>query len=70
MANAFEMLDRDGNGYIDEKELQEIIGGMQAQSEKDTVKRLIQEVDQNGDCKIDFSEFKRMIQQISIMQKN
>ena len=45
MANAFEMLDRDGNGYIDEKELQEIIGGMQAQSEKDTVKRLIQEVD-------------------------
>ena len=58
--NAFEMLDRDGNGYIEEKELAEIIGGWDVGEE--TVKRLISEVDQNGDCKIDLNEFKKMIE--------
>jgi Ca2+-binding EF-hand superfamily protein len=38
--NAFEMLDKDGNGYIEEKELADIIGLQTGQNEE-AVKKLI-----------------------------
>ncbi len=66
--NAFEMLDKDGNGFIEEKELAEIIGLQTGQNEE-TVKKLIQEVDNNGDNKIDLNEFKKMFSILSERQK-
>lgn len=58
------MLDKDGNGYIEEKELAEIIG-LNSGNNKDAVKKLISEIDENGDNKIDFNEFKRMLSAMS-----
>lgn len=66
--NAFEMLDKDGNGYIEEKELAEIIG-VQLGTSQDMVKKLMQEVDDNGDQKIDFQEFKKMLSMLSEKQE-
>ncbi|CDW76675.1 calcium-dependent protein [Stylonychia lemnae] len=58
--NAFEMLDKDGNGYIEEKELAEIVG-LQLGQNQELLKKLMSEVDDNGDNKISFNEFKRML---------
>ena len=66
--NAFEMLDKDGNGFIEEKELAEIIG-LQIGQDQETIKKLISEIDSNGDNKIDFNEFKRMLTILSERQK-
>lgn len=54
------MLDKDGNGYIEEKELAEIIGLSTGQNQE-MLRKLMSEVDDNGDNKIDFGEFKRML---------
>jgi Ca2+-binding EF-hand superfamily protein len=62
--NAFDLLDKDGNGYIDERELAEIIGMSQGFDSR-LMRKLIQDVDDNRDNKIDFNEFKRMISNIS-----
>lgn len=58
------MLDRDGNGYIEEKELAEIIG-LQLGQNQEAIKKLIQEIDDNGDSRIDFHEFKKMLTVLS-----
>eukprot|EP00347_Sterkiella_histriomuscorum_P000790 403374494 len=65
--NAFEMLDKDGNGYIEEKELAEIIG-LQLGTNQEMLRRLMSEVDDNGDNKISFNEFKRMLTLLSEKQ--
>lgn len=56
LISAFEFLDQDGNGYIDEKELAKVIGGLciGVPGGEDTVKKLISEIDDSGDGKIDF----------------
>lgn len=64
--SAFEFLDQDGNGFIDEKELAKVIGLTVGQNE-DTVKKLISEIDDSGDGKIDFHEFKKML---TLLTKN
>jgi len=62
----FEIMDRDGNGYIDESELAEMIGKSAGdQLEKDLLSRLIAEVDANGDHKIDIKEFMNMIKRLA-----
>lgn len=58
------MLDKDGNGYIEEKELAEIVG-LQIGQNQEMLKKLMSEVDDNGDNKISFNEFKRMITLLS-----
>jgi Ca2+-binding EF-hand superfamily protein len=61
------MLDKDGNGFIEEKELAEIVG-LQLGSNQDMLRKLMSEVDENGDSKIDFTEFKRMFSLLSQQQ--
>ena len=62
ITNAFEILDKDGDGYIEERELAELVGGQEG---VDTLMRkLISEVDGNSDNKIDLHEFKLMIKKM------
>jgi len=58
------MLDKDGDGYIEEKELAEILGfgGKQDQNDIFAMRSLIHDVDTNDDHRIDLEEFKRMLQ--------
>jgi len=62
-------LDRDGNGFIDEKELAEIIG-LRDKFDSKMMKKLIADADDNNDNKIDFDEFRRMVTTISNPTKN
>lgn len=50
MEQAFKMFDLDGNGFITKDELQAILGGTNI--EEETLKRLIEECDNNGDGKV------------------
>jgi Ca2+-binding EF-hand superfamily protein len=63
------MLDKDGNGYIEEKELAEIIGLPNGQNQE-TIRKLISEIDDNGDKKIDIEEFKKMLFSLSLKYKH
>lgn len=58
------MLDKDGDGYIEERELLELIGSQEG-VDVQMMRKLISEVDENSDAKIDLQEFKRMVTSIS-----
>lgn len=58
--SAFDVFDRDNNGYIISSELKEVLGGNSA-SEDCVWNKLIGELDKNGDGKVDFEEFSQMI---------
>ena len=57
--SAFDMLDKDGDGFIDEQELAVIMG--LTEYDKNVMKKLMSDVDDNSDNKIDYNEFKKMI---------
>ena len=50
MEQAFKMFDLDGNGFITKDELEIMLGGTNIDEE--TLKRLIEECDNNGDGKV------------------
>lgn len=54
------MLDLDGDGQIDEKELAELMG-MKDKLDKNVMKYLIGDIDGDRDNKINIHEFKLMI---------
>lgn len=60
LEKAFEAFDKDKNGKISAQELKLMLEST-TKLELDTYKRLIQEVDQNGDELVDFKEFKDMM---------
>lgn len=67
MERAFEMLDTDGNGTIEEEELLGLIGGLGHDIE--VVRKMIQEQDSDGDGKISFPEFMTMMQNLTQQTK-
>jgi len=61
---AFRVFDIDGNGKISAEELQHVLGMEEvgkALGDLNEVKKMIQEVDKNGDGEIDFDEFMAMM---------
>lgn len=60
--NAFILFDKDKSGSIDAKELYEILGNeLKGYSNTEIWENMIKEVDQNGDGKVDFAEFMKMM---------
>lgn len=57
------MMDKDGDGYIEEKELADMIG--QQSYDKQVFKRMISEIDEDSDNKINFTEFRKMVSSLS-----
>jgi calcium-dependent protein kinase len=55
IAEAFEIFDKEGKGYITPTNLREILGGCE---DSDYIDKLIQEADANQDGRISFGEFK------------
>lgn len=58
---AFEMMDKNGDGYIDESELAEMVGQEVEGLDLRMLKGLIKEADLDGDQRISISEFKNML---------
>mmetsp|Transcript_20714 Transcript_20714/g.18120 ORF Transcript_20714/g.18120 Transcript_20714/m.18120 type:complete len:120 (-) Transcript_20714:658-1017(-) len=59
---AFNLFDKDGNGFIDAEELAMIFNpGNQKEISSSVWEELIKEVDLNGDGKISFEEFSEMM---------
>jgi len=54
------MLDKDGDGFIDEAELAEMFGSHN-EADRKVMRKMISDIDDNKDSKIDFYEFKQMI---------
>ena len=61
MREAFKIFDRDGNGYIDMMELKSVVTRMGAPITEQEADELFKEADLNGDGKLDYDEFVKMI---------
>jgi calcium-dependent protein kinase len=61
---AFRVFDRDGNGQISRKELEEVLGNDEVRDEvgQDMIDKIIGETDTDGDGNISFEEFMAMMQ--------
>lgn len=68
MREAFKVFDVDGDGFISAVELQEVLKklGMPEASSMATVREMICNVDRDSDGRVDFGEFKIMMQGITI----
>jgi calcium-dependent protein kinase len=63
LKNAFKIFDLDGNGYITIEELQQTIP-LNVQNKTNWIE-IVKEVDLDGDCQINFEEFKYMMDKIA-----
>ncbi|XVF84128.1 hypothetical protein PTKIN_Ptkin17bG0001100 [Pterospermum kingtungense] len=68
LTEAFKVFDEDGDGYISARELQVVLGklGLPEAREIDRVEQMICSVDQNHDGRVDFFEFKHMMQSVVV----
>merc|ERR1712228_1140764 len=69
LKQAFEIFDGDGSGAIDAYELSSIMNALGENLSKEDIEFMIETVDINSDGKIDFKEFKKMMQLQPIRQK-
>ncbi|GAB1610829.1 neo-calmodulin-like [Argonauta hians] len=58
---AFRVFDIDGNGYIDKRELQQVMKRLGENISDEDVKEMFREADLNNDGKIDFNEFRQLL---------
>ena len=56
LEKAFKMLDRDENGLLSVDEIKSFFGG-----DERTWKKVLKDVDKNGDGEVDYKEFKQMM---------
>ncbi|XWS35445.1 hypothetical protein CRYUN_Cryun21dG0126600 [Craigia yunnanensis] len=68
LTEAFKVFDEDGDGFISAQELQVVLGklGLPEAREIDRVQQMICSVDQNHDGRVDFFEFKHMMQSVLV----
>eukprot|EP00439_Symbiodinium_sp_Y106_P049760 s3314_g6.t1 len=61
--NAFKYFDRNDDGFISHSELEKLLehDALQELPEAPSVRKIINEVDVNGDGKVEFDEFMRMM---------
>jgi len=62
MQHLFNMIDKNNDGYITEKEIKVMLKAMGEKVRKKDIRKMIREADQNKDGKISFIEFKSMVQ--------
>lgn len=61
MREAFKVFDMDGNGTIDEKELRVTMKKLGEKLSDEDIRAMIRAADKNGDGKIDYEEFIKMM---------
>eukprot|EP00116_Pleurobrachia_bachei_P018529 sb/3478791/ len=58
---AFKFFDKDGDGYISRSELRTIMNTVDGTLAESDIEEMVREADVNGDGKIDFEEFTKMM---------
>nr|DAD20798.1 TPA_asm: hypothetical protein HUJ06_022261 [Nelumbo nucifera] len=68
LTEAFKVFDEDGDGFISARELQVVLGklGLPEGREISRVEQMISSVDRNHDGRVDFYEFKAMMQNVLV----
>ncbi|KAE8658903.1 Calcium-binding protein CML42 [Hibiscus syriacus] len=68
LTEAFKVFDEDGDGFISAQELQAVLGklGLPEGKEIGRVEKMICSVDRNHDGRVDFFEFKHMMQSVVV----
>lgn len=61
IAETFKTFDRDNDGYITADEFKVTLGSLGEELNDETIKEMIDEVDLNGDGKVDYKEFTAMM---------
>lgn len=61
LKEAFKIFDRDGNGYIDARELKKVVTQYGARLSLEEAEELLHEADLDGDGKLDYDEFVQMM---------
>ena len=61
LKEAFKIFDRDGDGFVDAKELMHVVTLYGDKLSQEEAEELLREADQNGDGKLDYNEFVRMM---------
>lgn len=69
LSEAFKVFDEDGDGFINALDLQTVLSrlGLPEGDEIERVRQMIFSVDRNRDGRVDFHEFKDMMQNISVL---
>lgn len=65
---AFDLFDADGSGQLDTKELKVAMGALGLEPGGADLKKMVAQVDTDGDSKVDFEEFVRFVQEFAAMQ--
>ncbi|XP_032829216.1 troponin C, skeletal muscle-like isoform X1 [Petromyzon marinus] len=66
LAEAFRILDRNSDGYIDRDELKDILMSTGENVSEMEMDELMKDGDKNGDGRLDFDEFLKMMEGISV----
>jgi len=61
LLQAFKQFDKDGNGFIDASELKKTMRELGQNLTDDEIESMMKEADTNGDGKIDYQEFLKMM---------
>ena len=57
LKKAFEMIDTDGNGFLDKEEIRKMLQGMDSDVDDAAVEEFLRNADQDGDGRVSFDEF-------------
>ncbi|KAJ3452584.1 calmodulin [Anaeramoeba flamelloides] len=60
LKQAFDLIDTDGNGVLDEKEIKQLFKQFGQELTDEEYKQMMSEVDTDGNGVVDFEEFKKM----------
>ena len=63
VAEAFEIMDMDRNGFIEPRELQELMKRLGQHLSDDDVERIMDEVDRSDGDRVSFAEFQELMMQ-------